>query len=135
MIEAIYPPALLARAVVNSTVFERRAILSTLNRTVTELNIVVLDRFPGVLRTYYSIDSADVNEASVGLDELPVEHLQSIDLPSLPPSSLYLKVRVPIILLRNLCPQQGLYNGTRIVVTSLRIYYIEARLLGGDFNG
>ncbi len=38
------------------------------------------------------------------------------------------------MLLRNLCPQEGLCNGTRIVVTSLRAYYIKARLLG-DFNG
>ena len=81
------------------------------------------------------MDSADVNEASPGIDEVPVEHLQSINLPSLPPSKLDLKVGVPIILLRNLLPQEGLCNGTRMVVTSLRAYCIEVKLLGSDFHG
>src|SRR4051794_36209061 len=68
------------------------------------------------------------------MHELPVEQLQSIDLLSLPPSQLCLKVEAPIILLRNLCPQEGLCNGSRMVVTSLRTHCIEARLLGRDFD-
>lgn len=39
------------------------------------------------------------------------------------------------MLLRNLCPQEGLYNGSRMVITALRTRYIEARLLRRDFNG
>ncbi len=69
------------------------------------------------------------------MHELPVEQLQSINLPSLPPSQLDLKIGAPVILLRNLCPQEGLCNGSRIVVTSLRTRCIKARLLGGDFDG
>lgn len=38
------------------------------------------------------------------------------------------------MLLRNLCPQEGLCNGTRMVVTTLRTHCIEACLLGGDFD-
>ena len=69
------------------------------------------------------------------LHELPVEQLQSIDIPSLPPSQLSLKIGAPVLLLRNLSPRDGLCNGTRMVVTSLRNHYIEARILGGDFDG
>ena len=39
------------------------------------------------------------------------------------------------MLLRNLCPKEGLCNGSRIVITRLRNYVIEGRLLGRDFDG
>jgi hypothetical protein len=43
----------------------------------------------------------------------------------LPPHELRLKQGVPVMLLRNLDPRQGLCNGTRLVVDSI----IESRLL------
>jgi ATP-dependent DNA helicase PIF1 len=39
------------------------------------------------------------------------------------------------MLLRNLCPKEGLCNGSRMVITSLRAHSFEGRLLGGDFDG
>ena len=54
---------------------------------------------------------------------------------SLPPSQLRLKVRTPIILLRNLSPKNGVCNGTRLCVTRLGRRCIQARILGGDFDG
>jgi hypothetical protein len=136
LIGHIYPQDLLQRAVTDPSTFSGRCLLTTLNTTVAELNAHILGRLPGTLRTYRSIDSQDTDESSSSdLHELPVEQLQSIDLPSLPPSQLNLKIGAPVILLRNLCPQEGLCNGSRMVVTSLRTRCIEARLLGGDFDG
>jgi ATP-dependent DNA helicase PIF1 len=136
LIDHVYPPDLLLRAATDPSAFRGRCLLTTLNTTVAELNTHILRRLPGQLRTYRSIDSLDTDETlGSDLHELPVEQLQSIDLPSLPPSQLNLKVGAPIILLRNLCPQEGLCNGTRMVITSLRTHCIEARLLGGDFDG
>jgi ATP-dependent DNA helicase PIF1 len=40
-----------------------------------------------------------------------------------------------VILLRNLYPKEGLCNGTRMVVTRISRRCIEARILGGSFNG
>ena len=40
-----------------------------------------------------------------------------------------------MILLRNLYPKEGLCNGTRMVVTYIGRRCIEARILGGSFNG
>ena len=40
-----------------------------------------------------------------------------------------------MILLRNLYPKEGLCNGTRMVATSIGRRCIEARILGGSFNG
>ena len=136
LIDLIYPPDLLLRAATDPSTFRGRCLLTTLNTTVTELNTHILQRLPGPLQTYRSIDSLDTDEASGrDLHELPVEQLQSINLSSLPLSQLSLKVGAPVMLLRNLCPQEGLCNGTRMIITSLRTHCIETRLLGGDFDG
>jgi hypothetical protein len=83
-------------------------ILSPLNQSVTELNHIILACFSGVLQTYNLIDSTDLGED--GLKKLLIKHLQDINLPSLPPLKLDLKVKVPVMLLRNLCPKEGLCN-------------------------
>jgi hypothetical protein len=134
LIRKIYPDNVLSRPVTDQSTFKGRVLLFTLNQSVTKLNHIVISRFPGVSRTYNAIDSTDLSEGE-DIEELPVKHLQSIDLPSLPPSKLKLKVGVPVMLLRNLCPKEGLCNGSRMVITSLRNHCIEGRLLGGDFDG
>jgi hypothetical protein len=53
----------------------------------------------------------------------------------LAPSRLELKVGVPIICLRNLFPREGFCNGTRMIITKFRNYYIEVRIIGGQFYG
>ena len=95
---------------------------------------MILYSYAGSFRTYNSIDSTDLYQEE-GIEELPAEHLQSIDPPSLPPSKLTLKVGAPVMLLRNLYPKERLCNGSRIVVTSLRTHCFEGRLLGGGFDG
>ena len=65
---------------------------------------------------------------------MPVEELQNIDLPELPLSKLRLKVGVPIIVLRNLQPEEGVCNGTRMIITKLGKHSIQGRILGGDFH-
>jgi len=134
LISTVYPPEILQRSLTDPTIFQGRVILSALNQSVSELNRNILGSFPGPYRVYHSIDSTDLSEDS-NVEELPVEHLQGIDLPSLPPSKLVLKVGIPVMLLRNLCPKEGLCNGARMVVTNMRQHCIEGRLLGGDFDG
>jgi hypothetical protein len=68
------------------------------------------------------------------IKELPTKHLQSINLPSLLPLKLKLKVDVPVILLQNLCPKKGLCNRSCIVITSLQNYCSKGCLLREDFN-
>ena len=101
LIRQIYSPEILSQSITDLDTFKDRVILSALNQSVIELNHLILGRFPGVLRTYNSIDSTDINEGG-DIQDLPVENLQSIDLPSLPPSKLALKVGVPLMVLRNL---------------------------------
>lgn len=135
LINSIYPPELLSAAVRDYNALRGRALLSTLNASVWELNDLIFDRFPGTAFTFNSVESTDLDDTGDGVHQFSVEYLQSLRLPALPPSRLILKVGVPIMLLRNLCPQEGLCNGSRLVVTCLRRHCIQGRILGGEFHG
>jgi len=95
----------------------------------------MLRQMQGNTTIFDSVDIADVNEAEVGRDELATEYLRSLNPSGLPPAQLCLKIGAPIILLRNLSPTGGLCNGTRMTITHLGRKCIQARMLGGDFDG
>jgi PIF1-like helicase/Helicase len=134
LISGVYPTSLMAQALSDYTVFRGRAILSTLNSTVSALNHEILQLFPGDSRTYLSADSADGNGDGLENIQFPPEYLRTIETASLPPSRLELKIGAPIIIIRNLCAREGLCNGTRLVVTRLEPHCIQGRILGGDFD-
>jgi len=50
----------------------------------------------------------------------------------LPPALLCLKVGSPVILLRNLDPEEGLCNGTRIIVLNVRKKVLQCRIISKD---
>jgi ATP-dependent DNA helicase PIF1 len=52
-----------------------------------------------------------------------------------PPHQLVLKKGVPIILLRNLNPAEGLCNGTRLIVIKCTKHLIDAEILTGSHRG
>ena len=132
----MYPSQLLQRAVTNYTIFRTSSILSPRNDTVTEINETLIGAMPGDVQTYLSIDTAEVVNEGEGYGEMPaVEVLNSFHPASLPPSRLRLKIGAPVLLLRNLAPQEGLCNGTRLSVTRLGRRCIQARILGGLFDG
>ena len=101
LIQRVYPNNVLQRAVRDPDSFVDRCLLTILNATVTELNAKVLQSFPGAVRTYLSTDTCSINEGK-DIHIVPDEQLKSIDLPSLPPSKLDLKIGAPVMLIRNL---------------------------------
>ena len=133
--ERVFPSAQLQQSSFNAAFFRDRVILTFRNDVVNDFNADILNRMCGELHVFDSVDSADVNEAEQGRDELPTEYLRSLSPAGLPPARLCLKVGAPIILLRNLFPKQGLCNGTRMIITQLGRRCIETRMLGGDFDG
>ncbi|KAF0701863.1 Aste57867_7845 [Aphanomyces stellatus] len=114
-----------------------RAILAPKNNAVVAINRTVLNLLPGETREYLSADSVDVdgsNEASEQtVLDYPLEFLHGLNMNGFPTHSLRLKVGACFMLLRNLCPANGLCNGTRLIVTVLCDNVIGARILGGDF--
>ena len=90
-------------------------------------------RLYGSLSTFYFTDSVEQNREENYI-ELPLAELLQIFNPSsLPLLKLSLKVGAPIILLQNLYPKEGLYNGTRMVITRLGRRCIKTQMLNGSF--
>ena len=99
----------------NLEYFADRVILSPKNDDARKLNEEVLQKLPGQLIEYLSIDS--VQDENAGSRHLyPQEFLNTLDLSGMPPHRLKLKVGTPIMLLRNLNSDAGLCNGTRLQV-------------------
>ena len=81
---------------------------------------------------YLSSDSIDPSDtASVNNDALSSDFLNSIKVSGLPNHSQRLKIGCPVMLLRNINPTEGLMNGTRLHMTQLMDFMVEARILTG----
>jgi ATP-dependent DNA helicase PIF1 len=82
-----------------------RAILAARNDTVDNLNAQLLASMRGEIFASYSADKIIDQEDA---DNYASEYLNTINLSSLPPHLLKLKVGAAVILLRNLSPSTGL---------------------------
>lgn len=101
------------------------------NVDVDEINFQIQQLLPGDLMSFKSIDTVVDENESVNF---PIEFLNSLDIPGMPPHNLRLKIGSPIILLRNLNPPQ-LCNGTRLVIKKITGHILEATILAGKFKG
>ena len=119
----------------NHDSFRGRAILSFRHDTVTAFNNDLILKLSGEMHVYNAMNFAPENEANPGVETLPAEYLQTLELALLPPSKLCLKIGAPVILLRNLCPKEGLCNGTRLTITQLGQSCIGGIISGGQYNG
>ncbi|CAG8748663.1 4832_t:CDS:2, partial [Rhizophagus irregularis] len=129
LIDFVYPN--LVENSGNANYLVGRAILTPKNIDVEAISTIVMDRFPGNVNVYPSADSVELTEDSSA--EQPQiyspEFLRSLKIPDLPPGKLKLKVRVPIILLRNLNSSEGLCNGTRLIICGLQSKVIDAEIM------
>ncbi|KAG4974880.1 hypothetical protein JHK82_031764 [Glycine max] len=81
-----------------------------------------------------SIDKSGVIE-NEALEELAAEFLNSLRTSSLPNHRIKLKVSTSIMLLRNIDQSKGLCNDTRLIVTRLAYYVIEAKIMARKNTG
>ncbi|XP_021979692.1 uncharacterized protein LOC110875797 [Helianthus annuus] len=141
-----------------------RAILTPRNIDADEINEYMFSQLKRPARTYKSSDeicraSTDILEqeqlypteflnsltfsgtAPASVDMLPHEQLYPPDFlhffvfSGMPPHALHLKEGLPIMLLRNIKPSQGLCNGTSLIITDLGKFLIKARILTGSNRG
>jgi len=117
--------------------FTDRAILAPTNAIVDTINQYVLDLMPGEDRSYLSCDSPCVaNSTGGGLGDVHTpEFLNTITTSGLPNHVLRLKVGVPVMLLRNIDQNLGLCNGTRLIITKMGTYDLEAIVTSGSNIG
>ena len=108
-----------------------RAILSTKNDHVDDLNDKMISRFPGEEKVYHSFDYIEDDFQN----NYTIDFLNSITPNGLPPHVLRVKINCPVILLRNLDPHNGLCNGTRLMIRAFQDNAIDAEIVGGQHAG
>ncbi|GJQ94345.1 ATP-dependent DNA helicase PIF1-like protein [Tanacetum coccineum] len=108
-----------------------RAIFSTKNEHVDSINDLLIDRFPGEEKVYYSFDEVEDDMHNY----YPLEFLNSLHVSGLPPHYLRLKIGCPIILLRNPDPANGLCNGTRLICKRFDPNVIDAEIAAEQHTG
>ncbi|GKD46430.1 ATP-dependent DNA helicase PIF1-like protein [Tanacetum coccineum] len=129
LINAIFPS--LETNAHSSEYIISRAILSTKNDNVDEINDQLIGRFHGEEKIYYSFDEAEDDNNNF----YPMEFLNSLNVSGLPPHYLRLKIGCPIILLRNIDPSNGLCNGTRLICKGFQSNVIDAEIAVGQHAG
>ena len=82
---------------------------------------------------YRSADSAMLQDEIPS--DLPGENLNTPPVSGFPPHNMTLKMGSPVILLRNLDPQRGLSNETRLIVTNLKSRVSGCLILSGTHRG
>ena len=93
----------------------------------------LLEKFPGEKEVLLSADSVQFDDP--GMNELQPyapEYLNSLVSSSLPLAHLGLKVKCPVMLLRNLDPLKGLCNGTRLRVSQIGRKVLKCRIISGN---
>ncbi|XP_048425230.1 ATP-dependent DNA helicase PIF1-like [Pyrus x bretschneideri] len=115
----------------DATYMVERAVVTPTNEDVDMLNEKIINMFPGLEETMYSFDSVEDDARNL----YQPEFLNSISLGGLPPHKLTLKRGAPIMLLRNIDPQLGLCNGTRLLCRGSYRNLIDAEILTGQFAG
>lgn len=116
---------------IRSGVFGNKAILCAKNDDVDAFNNLCTKYFPGVATKYYSADSI-VKDSQQHL--YTTELLNTLNFSGLPTHEIILKVGMPIILLRNIAPADGLCNGTRLCCRRFFPRLIEAEISLGEFE-
>lgn len=109
-----------------------RSILCTKNITVDKINKEILNLMPGQKEIYYSLDTPRDEDSS---NMYPIDFLNAYTCSGFPPHELELKENAIVILLRNLNQNQGLCNGTRLIIKNFRTNVIEAEIVSNKNYG
>ena len=91
----------------------------------------MMTNLSGELYTSTSIDLTDENFANPVTPDI----LNGFDFPGFPRHKLDLKVGAVVILIRNLSLDNGLCNGTRMVITAYARNALECRIVTGEKKG
>jgi hypothetical protein len=119
-----------------STFFAERAILAVKHVIINEINSELIRRIPEELIVRPSFNTAVIKGDNAEADpKLGKNILRSVKLNNLSSGYLKLKIKIPIILLRNFNFSAKLCNGSRIIITNIRRNILEMKLLIGEFAG
>ena len=114
--------------------FLDHAILAPRNIDVRDTNDKILQKMASPKIIYHSADTLEHDGEHIP-DDIPEEFLRSLEPSSLPLLELRMKLGCPLILLRNLDPNKGLCNGTRMILLHAYRHILEVIIIGGDHHG
>ncbi|KAG3236544.1 hypothetical protein PI124_g18448 [Phytophthora idaei] len=118
--------------VANDEYFAYRTILTATNAGVQRINEAVAQRLEGVFQEYLSTDSVEEDE-KVNFFEQEVLH--TVNINGIPPHKLTLRKGAPIMMMRNLNPDLGLCNGTRLRIVERKPQVIHVTIMTGERQG
>ncbi|CAL0322783.1 unnamed protein product [Lupinus luteus] len=108
-----------------------RAILTPTNENVQKVNDIIIDHFPGEYHNLLSFDEVEGDTNNL----YQQEYLNSITPGGLPPHVLKVKKGAPLMLLRNIDPEGGLCNGTRLLCRGTYMNMLDVEVLSGQHVG
>jgi hypothetical protein len=112
----------------------KRAILVTNLKEVVKVNNFIIDALSGQPTQYLSINTV-ISDNPDDILNFPAEYLNRLQPSGMPPHDLTLKVNAVVMLLRNLEPEKGLSNGTRLIIERLLPNAIVARIISESHRG
>ncbi|XP_065219693.1 ATP-dependent DNA helicase pif1-like [Planococcus citri] len=131
VIDFIYPQDDLQ----NFCELSKRCILSPTNKNINQINrVIIKERIPGEEIYLYSADTAIIEEKGresiVNPDStyLCADFLNKLNEPGVPEHKITVKIGAICILLRNLNFEEGLVNGTKVVIKTVKKFIIEVCL-------
>jgi ATP-dependent DNA helicase PIF1 len=126
LIQDVFPS--LEEHATSATYMSSRAILLTKNEHVDRQNAMMIERFSGEENVYHSFDTV-VDDPR---NHVPIDFFELDNSKWPPPHEMKLKINCLVILLRNLDANNGLCNGTRLMVRALQDNAIDAEIIGGQ---
>ena len=115
------------------------AILTVMNANLSRINEHVGNKIPGPYRRYLSADSVKCENPNDQAEKelcYPQELLNRLSAGSaMPDHILLLKKGFIVMLLRNICPEEGHSNGTRYVVTGMTNNLLFLKVATGQYKG
>ena len=96
-------------------------ILCPLNKNVWKINNKILETLNTEEFICYASDTPSEENP-----EVPIEYLNTLDVPGLPLFELRLKVGMPIMVIRNINKKRNICNGTRLIVERVTGYLLYA---------
>ena len=76
------------------------------------MNEILIEKLPGSSEVLRSADQIERTDGHISFN---VEYLNTLTPSGFPPHSLILRPGMPLMLLRNLNPREGLCNGTKLI--------------------
>ena len=110
-----------------------RAIICPTNTEAHEINNIMIKKFPGKEEWVYK--SFDKVRQEKQEHSYPLEFLNSIEVSSIPPHEIRLKVGCPFMLTTTLDSTNGHINGTRYIVKNLTTRIVHGEIAIGKYKG